>query len=93
MHDQRGKIFLARLGLAKRKIEHALGFRIHAPRHVETRKIDPRRHALLGGGARSRGDQPIQPLHKIFLLVAAPFVDIEDRANRCRRALGADVRR
>ena len=93
MHDQRNRIFQTRLGIRQRKIEHALGFRIHRARQIEAGQIDPRRRALVGFGRRRSGDQRVLARDKACLLVPAPFLDVENRPHRGRRAIGGGVGR
>ena len=93
MHDQRDRIVNTRLGLGQREVENALGFRIHAPRHIEPRQIDPGLGALIGLGAAGGGDKLVLPRVEIFALILAPLVDVENRPHRFRRALRADLGR
>ncbi len=91
MHDQRNRIFHTRLGFRQRKIEHALGFRIHRPRHIEAGKIDPSRRTPVGFGGSRGGDQGIFARDKAGLLVPAPRLDVENRPQRGWRAVGRGV--
>src|SRR5437868_2928893 len=71
----------------------ALGLLIHAPRHIEPGEVEPGLRTLIRLGRRNRQHQrvfaPDEPLRLIFL----PLVDIENRPDRVRRALGGDARR
>ncbi len=93
MHDQRSRILLASPGIDQDEIEHALGFRIHPARQIETGQIDPRRRAPIGlGRSRRSGERPLSR-DEVLALVLAPLGDIENRPDRGRRALGRDIGR
>ena len=94
MHDKGSRVFRARLGIGERKIEDTDRFRIHRARHVEPRKIDAGRRALVRRGSRRspRGlDQRVLPRDEASLLIPAPLAEVENRPYRRRRTLGTGI--
>ena len=89
MHDQQNRIFLSGILFGQCEVKNRLGFVIEAARHVEPGEIDPRRGPRVVVTRRRRHvDQFVEPLEEIRLAVLPPFLDIEDRPCRGRRALG-----
>ena len=91
MHHYRRRLVGLWRGIGDQEFALTLGFGIKAARHVEAGERQPRIETLLGRCIGRRQDQRILALDEALLLVLVPFLDVEQRAHRHRRALGRDA--